>query len=234
MVEYKKKKLILQSGGTRNYYYKVSSDGKKKQVSKNEYLEKKGGTTKENNELRLSLMRTFNKVSKNNNANAYNKQTLSNQIVKLEFTNLNSILEFISTILREEILEKPSVQLILNKLAENLRKNWTVLDVDIPLLNKDELIECLVTVLDFVATKKVTTGDIRFIIQKIIRQIFIQIRDRQIIIPASLGNRNIGVYKSLFEDEKNVYNTKKFQKSNYVKDEMDSFASRLMHSVFIA
>ena len=44
MVEYKKKKLILQSGGTRNYYYKVSSDGKKKQVSKNEYLEKKGGS----------------------------------------------------------------------------------------------------------------------------------------------------------------------------------------------
>ena len=44
MVEYKKKKLILQSGGTRNYYYKVSSNGKKKQVSKNEYLEKKGGS----------------------------------------------------------------------------------------------------------------------------------------------------------------------------------------------
>jgi hypothetical protein len=44
MVEYKKKKLILQSGGTRNYYYKVTSNGKKKQVSKNEYLEKKGGS----------------------------------------------------------------------------------------------------------------------------------------------------------------------------------------------
>jgi len=66
MVEYKKKKLILQSGGTRNYYYKVNSDGKKKQVSKNEYLEKKGGTVKNNaNNWEAPPMITMNNFNKN-------------------------------------------------------------------------------------------------------------------------------------------------------------------------
>ena len=240
MVEYKKKKLILQSGGTRNYYYKVISDGKKKQVSKIEYLEKKGGTINENNNLLLSLMEVSNKL--NNNENKNYKKLLSNQIEELvfkkfkKFTDLNSILEFISTILREGTLEKPIVNLILKKLAENLKENWTelqqVLKNDINIFTNDELIKCLVRLLDFVATKKVTKDDIRFIIQKIIREIFIKIRDNTIIIPDSLGNRNISVYKRLFEVEKVAYNTNKLQISTHVKDKMDRFAYGLMYSVY--
>ena len=91
MVEYKKKKLILQSGGTRNYYYKVSSNGKKKQVSKNEYLEKKGGSENSNNfmsikELIDSLKQTLEKISKENNQNNFTnyKIKIENQIKKLE------------------------------------------------------------------------------------------------------------------------------------------------------
>jgi hypothetical protein len=76
MVEYKKKKLILQSGGTRNYYYKVSSDGKKKQVSKNEYLEKKGGSEGndpgvQNKLLLEQLQKTLITLKENNSSNDY-------------------------------------------------------------------------------------------------------------------------------------------------------------------
>lgn len=239
MVEYKKKKLILQSGGTRNYYYKVSSDGKKKQVSKSEYLEKKGGTKKENNEekneennkLRLSLMDFFIRLNKNkNNMNANYKKILSNQIVKLEFNSLYGILKLISTILEKYTLENPIVKLILEQLAEVVKRNWTALDEKIVELTNEKLIECLVRLLDFVATKKVTTGDIRDIIQKIIRKILMQIINRRIIIPDSIGNRDISVYKNFFKIEQNIYTTK-FKKSNNVEDETDRFARGLMFSV---
>lgn len=240
MVEYKKKKLILQSGGTRNYYYKVSSDGKKKQVSKSEYLEKKGGKNKENNEekneekneLRLSLMEIFIRLNENkNNENANYKKILSNKIVELEFTSLYGILKLISTILEKYTLENPIVKLILKKLAEFVKRDWTPLDIKIVELSNEKLIKCLVRLLDFVATKKVTTGDIRDIIQKIIRKILIQIINRNIIIPDSIGNRDISLYKKFFNDEKNQY-TKNFQKSNNVQDETDSFAQGLMFLVW--
>ena len=88
MVEYKKKKIVLQSGGTRNYYYKVSSNGKKKQVSKNEYLEKKGGSENLNSkkELIKSLKKTLEKISKENNQNNFTnyKIKIQNQIKELE------------------------------------------------------------------------------------------------------------------------------------------------------
>jgi hypothetical protein len=65
MVEYKKKKLILQSGGTRNYYYKVSSNGKKKQVSKNEYLEQKGGMEGNENSNKNRILSELDEVINN-------------------------------------------------------------------------------------------------------------------------------------------------------------------------
>jgi len=118
MVEYKKKKIVLQSGGTRNYYYKVSSDGKKKQVSKNEYLEKKGGTSNQNNVLRLSLMDRLNTLSESNNNKNQNYKNVLQQIKKLIPTSLNDILKFISTIIKNNLLQKLSVKLILKDIAE--------------------------------------------------------------------------------------------------------------------
>ena len=92
MVEYKKKKLILQSGGTRNYYYKVSSDGKKKQVSKNEYLEKKGGSDvndqdAQNDLLIAQLQKTLNALNGNNLSSDY-MSILQNQINKIKHNKI--------------------------------------------------------------------------------------------------------------------------------------------------
>jgi len=237
MVEYKKKKIVLQSGGTRNYYYKVSSDGKKKQVSKNEYLEKKGGTSNQNNVLRLSLMDRLNTLSESNNNKNQNYKNVLTQIKKLIPTSLNDILKFISTIIKNNLLQKLSVKLILKDIAEYVKRVWSILDTDISNLNDDELINCLVTLLDFVRDIKANQlklgGDIRDIIQKIIRKILIEIIKRNIVISDLLGNKDISSYKAIFNIVKRDYNSgepKKIAKN--LEDRPDHFARSLMFDVY--
>lgn len=232
MVEYKKKKLILQSGGTRNYYYKVSSDGKKKQVSKNEYLEKKGGTINENNKLRFSLMNSFNKFSKNNIDNY--KKLLSSQIVELKFTNLNSILKFISTILRKTILEKPSVQLILKNLVEEFKKNWSEyinkFYNEIDALNQDSIISLLEELLNFgIKYREYFFKDeyVRFIIMKLIRKIYLRIIKKEIKVPDTFKFKGIFDHVLRTSSQWNNNNTNQYTDQN-ISDPYNRFAKHLL------
>jgi hypothetical protein len=241
MVEYKKKKLILQSGGTRNYYYKVSSDGKKKQVSKNEYLEKKGGTNnknKENNERRLSLMQSFNNLSNHIN-NSNSKKILSNQILlKLKFTNLNSILEFISTILKKKTLEKPSVKLILNNLVEEFKKNWSEYISkfydEIKALNTNDTISLLERLLNFgIEYREYFFKDeyVSFIIMKLIRQIYFRIRRGEIIVPDTFKFK--GVFDAVLHTSSQWNNNNaKPSTDNNISDPFNRFAKHLLRSCY--
>jgi hypothetical protein len=233
MVEYKKKKLTLQSGGTRNYYYKVSSDGKKKQVSKNEYLKQKGGTnieTKQNYDLLQQLMNVLHRLGNNNN----NKSTVVNQIVGLVVKkDLNSFLEFISTILREEKLEDPSVKLILSKLAEEFKKNWSEYIQkfydEINCLNQNATMKLLERLLNFgIIYREYFFKDkyVRFIIMKLIREIYFRIIIRkQIKMPDDKFE-----FKGVFDDvlrsssewENNPYT------DNNISDPANRFAKQLL------
>lgn len=180
MVEYKKKKLILQSGGTRNYYYKVSSDGKKKQVSKNEYLEQKGGSEKNDpdvqNELLLkSLQNKINKLMQNNSSNSSNDyiRIFREQIENIERRKRSR------TYLKEQItLEQKKRE---NRLAKYPNSNSTSL-----LENLNNLI------------KRIEIGDTKGTYEEFHNKV-IEVLDKKIEIPTKY------TWKDFFDNYKKMH-----------------------------
>jgi hypothetical protein len=220
MVEYKKKKIILQSGGTRNYYYKVSSDGKKKQVSKNEYLEKKGGTINENNNTLLALKEAYKKLSVHDNKNY--KGILYEQIKDLELqilknSDLNALLKFINSILeKREWDEKQMHEEILKILADEFRVVATPytlkISAEINALSQADtilLLERLVKFGEIYKNKKKILNDetTRFIIMKLIQEIILRIARKEITVPDTY-------YKRIFDMPHVEVNSKKSQYNN--------------------
>jgi len=87
MVEYKKKRIQLQNGGSRNYYYKEFSNGKKEQISKEEYLNKKGGDELNNRLVHLGFI-----VSERNGKQSHNEGLAR---IKSKFRNENELRKFL-------------------------------------------------------------------------------------------------------------------------------------------
>ncbi len=88
MVEYKKKRIQLQNGGSRNYYYKEFSNGKKEQISKEEYLNKKGGDEVNNRLVNLGFI-----VSERDGKQLHNEELAR---IKSKFRNANELRKFVN------------------------------------------------------------------------------------------------------------------------------------------
>jgi hypothetical protein len=237
MVEYKKKKLILQSGGTRNYYYKVSSDGKKKQVSKNEYLEKKGGTINENNKTLtlLALKEAYKKLSFHENKNY--KGVLYKQIKDLELqilknSDLNALLKFINSILEKiEWDEKEMHEEILKILADEFRLGHTQyinkISAEINALRQEDTIKLLERLVNFgeiYKNKKKILNDktTSFIIMKLIEVIILRIARNKITVPNIYYNR-------IFDMPHDEVNSKKSQYNNNNQSLQTKFRRTFFH-----
>jgi len=233
MVEYKKKKLILQSGGTRNYYYKVSSDGKKKQVSKNEYLEKKGGTINQNNELLLKLKEVFNKpnINKNYKAMLY-YQIIDLELKKLQDSDLNALLDYIYSILDDNIdrAELERHEEILKKLAHEFSLSWTVytgkITAEINRLKEGEtesLLDRLVKFVEIFKTKKriIDVRNDKFIIIKLIREIMLRIYRNEITVQDKYYNRILAM--DSFKSKNNNNNNQSLTYQQIVKRIVEKF-----------
>ena len=198
MVEYKKKKLILQSGGTRNYYYKVSSNGKKKQVSKNEYLEKKGGSEHDelsvNNTIKLinNLKEVYYRLNNHDNNNS--KKIVFDQIIAerkkiLEKNGLDALIEFIDSRFKldnedykKKLKEVEMHEKISKKLADDFYAPYTQythkIDEEINALSQQDTIKLLEILVNYrlrysTTYKKTEDKNVIFIILKLILKILI-------------------------------------------------------------
>ena len=177
-------------------------------------------------------MKSFNKLSNNKN-NSNFKKILSNQIDELKFTDLNSFLKFISTILTEKTLEQPSVKLILSKLAEKFKENWSEYIQkfydEIKGLNQDDTISLLERLLNFgIIHREYFFNDkyVRFIIMKLIRAIYLRIIREEIKVSNTFKFKSI--FDSVLHTSSQWNNNAKPYTDQNISDPQNRFAKHLL------